>query len=159
MYKHASIFTVMPKSACHLHIQPPMLESHYEMEETFWEPASTYEDVYEQIAAKNKQQLGNAASGVILLEMLGEGAFGMVYKGEWASSPGGPVQVAVKTLHSQEEENRYKLLKEAAIMGQFNHPNVVKMLGVEVSNEQVRGVHALTSDGCGGYYHAMYTTL
>ena len=133
-------FTVMPKSAYHLHIQPPLMESHYEMEETFWEPASTYEEVYQQITAKNKEQLGSAVSGVILLEMLGEGEFGMVYKGEWTSSPRGTVQVAVKTLHSQEEENRYKLLKEAAIMGQFNHPNVVKMLGVEVSDEQVRRV-------------------
>ena len=67
---------------------------------------------------------------ITLLEELGKGEFGMVYKGEWTSSPGGPVQVAVKTLHSQEEENRYKLLKEAAIMGQFSHPNVVRLYGV-----------------------------
>ena len=66
---------------------------------------------------------------ISLLEELGKGEFGMVYKGEWTSSPGGPVQVAVKSLHSQEKD-KYKLLKEAAIMGQFNHPYVVKLYGV-----------------------------
>lgn len=120
--------------------QPPLLESHYELEETFWEPASTYEEVYQQIAAKSKEKLGGISNGVTLLEKLGEGEFGMVYKGEWTSSPQGQVQVAVKALHSQEEESRYKLLKEAAIMGQFSHPNVVKLLGVVVSDEQVSGI-------------------
>ena len=70
------------------------------------------------------------SQSVNLLQELGGGEFGMVYKGEWESSPRRRVQVAVKTLHSQEEENRYKLLKEAFIMGQFNHPNVVKFHGV-----------------------------
>ena len=69
-------------------------------------------------------------AGITLLEELGEGEFGMVHKGEWASSPYGQIQVAVKSLHKQEEENRYKLLKKAAIMGQFNHPNVVRLCGV-----------------------------
>ena len=67
---------------------------------------------------------------ITLLEELGKGEFGMVYKGEWTSSPRGPVQVAVKSLHSQEKDNKYKLLKEAAIMGQFNHPYVVRLYGV-----------------------------
>ena len=61
---------------------------------------------------------------------LGEGEFGMVYKGKLAGSPQGPLQVAVKSLHRQEEESRCKLLKEAAIMGQFSHPYVVRLYGV-----------------------------
>ena len=67
---------------------------------------------------------------ITLLGELGEGEFGMVHKGEWEGSPQGPLQVAVKSLRRQEEESRYKLLKEAAIMGQFNHPYVVKLYGV-----------------------------
>ena len=67
---------------------------------------------------------------ITVLEELGEGAFGMVHKGEWVDSPQGPLQVAVKSLHCQEEESRYKLLEEGAIMGQFNHQNVVKLYGV-----------------------------
>ncbi len=67
---------------------------------------------------------------ITLQESLGEGEFGTVYKGVWASSPQGPLQVAVKSLHSQVKENKLKLLKEAAIMGQFSHPNVVWLYGV-----------------------------
>ena len=78
--------------------------------------------------AKGSDELDPAS--ITLHESLGEGEFGTVYKGVWASSPQGPLQVAVKSLHSQEKDNKYKLLKEAAIMGQFSHPNVVKMYGV-----------------------------
>ena len=67
---------------------------------------------------------------ITLQESLGEGEFGMVYKGVWSSSPQGSIQVAVKSLHSQDKDSKYKLLKEAAIMGQFSHPNVVRLYGV-----------------------------
>ena len=70
------------------------------------------------------------SESVTLLEELGGGEFGIIYKGEWVSSLQGPVQVAVKSLRREEEESRYKLLKEAAIMVQFNHPNVVRLYGV-----------------------------
>ena len=80
------------------------------------------------LKAKDSDELDPA--DITLQESLGEGEFGMVYKGVWASSPQGPLQVAVKSLHSQEKDNKYKLLKEAAIMGQFSHPNVVKLYGV-----------------------------
>ena len=49
----------------------------------------------------------------------------------WLSSPSGEVEVAVKTLkEGSGEEDRVKFLQEAAIMGQFRHPNVVEMYGV-----------------------------
>ena len=35
------------------------------------------------------------------------------------------------------EEDRVKFLQEAAIMGQFNHPNVVKLYGVVTVGEPV----------------------
>ena len=58
---------------------------------------------------------------------LGRGQFGMVRKGVWYA-PEGIVDVAVKTL--REDGNRVKFLREAAINGQFKHPNVVRILGV-----------------------------
>ena len=67
---------------------------------------------------------------IILLEELGKGEFGIVHKGEWISAPQGPLKVAVKSPHRQEEESKYKLLKEAANVGQFNHPYVVRLYGV-----------------------------
>ena len=68
----------------------------------------------------------------------------MVHKGEWPGSPQGPLQVAIKSLHSQETENKYKLFKEAAIMGQFNHPYVVRLYGVVDKPNKVMGFHSIT---------------
>ena len=69
---------------------------------------------------------------------LGTGQFGVVYKGVWQSPSGDEVEVAVKTLkEGSGEEDRVKFLQEAAIMGQFKHPNVVEMYGVVTSGEPV----------------------
>lgn len=41
------------------------------------------------------------------------------------------IEVAVKSLKDEaSEEERVKFLKEAAIMGQFNHVNIVRILGI-----------------------------
>ena len=49
------------------------------------------------------------------------------------------VEVAVKTLKEGSTENdKVKFLQEAAIMGQFSHPNVVKLHGVISTWETVR---------------------
>ena len=48
-----------------------------------------------------------------------------------------PVVVAVKTLKSESKENKVKFLQEAAIMGQFNHRNVVVMHGVVLTGKPV----------------------
>ena len=65
-----------------------------------------------------------------ITEHLGSGQFGTVNKGIW-QSPAGAVEVAVKTLQSSASQgDRVKFLQEAAINGQFRHPNVVKLLGV-----------------------------
>ena len=71
-------------------------------------------------------------------EHLGSGHFGNVEKGVW-SSPRGPVDVAVKQLNEgMAESDRVKFLKEAAIMGQFQHPHVIKLHGVVTLGEPVR---------------------
>ena len=57
-------------------------------------------------------------------------------KGIW-QSPAGAVEVAVKTLQSSASQDRVKFLQEAAINGQFRHPNVVKLLGVVTVGEPV----------------------
>ncbi len=50
--------------------------------------------------------------------MLGSGAFETVSQGRW-QSPGGVIEVAVKTNQSKEEGDKVKFLQEAAVMGQF----------------------------------------
>ena len=69
--------------------------------------------------------------------MLGEGEFGEVFKGEW-TSPTKTLTVALKSLKSSaSDEERLKLLQEAAIMGQFTHPHIVKLYGVVTLSEPV----------------------
>ena len=64
---------------------------------------------------------------------LGEGQFGKVMKGTWL----GPehIEVAVKVL--KDESEKVKLLKEAAIMGQFAHPNIVQLYGLTTVTKPV----------------------
>ena len=56
------------------------------------------------------------------------GQFGCVDKGVW-HSPEGPVNVAIKTLkpESPEEEKVKFLDRYIAMMGQFQHPNIVEL--------------------------------
>ena len=64
----------------------------------------------------------------------------MVNKGEWQSDRG-PVEVAVKTLkRGSSEEDTVRFLQEAAIMGQFRHPNIVQLHGVVTLAEHVSEV-------------------
>ena len=72
-----------------------------------------------------------------IVEHLGAGQFGTVNKGLWQLSTG-TMEVAVKTLKPNIlEEDKIKFLQEAAIMGQFLHPNVVKLHGVVTVGEPV----------------------
>ena len=68
---------------------------------------------------------------------IGSGQFGCVNKGVW-HSPEGQVDVAIKTLKAgSTEEEMVKFLQEAAIMGQFYHPNIVRLHGVVTVGEPV----------------------
>ena len=68
---------------------------------------------------------------------LGQGQFGSVSKGSW-KSPDGRHDVAIKMLKpNATEDDRLKLLQEAAIMGQFTDKYVVKLLGVVTVGDPV----------------------
>jgi len=70
-------------------------------------------------------------------EQLGSGQFGNVYRGILQHS-NSHIKVAIKTLKDgARTEDRVKFLQEAAIMGQFRHPNVVTMHGVVTDREPV----------------------
>ena len=72
-----------------------------------------------------------------VLTIIGSGQFGTVSKGIW-QSPMGAMDVAVKKLQpGASEEEKVKFLQEAAINGQFRHPNVVKLMGVVTTGEPV----------------------
>ena len=46
-------------------------------------------------------------------------------------------EVAIKQLSGASEKDTVKFLKEAAIMGQFSHPNIISLLGVVTVGEPV----------------------
>ena len=70
-----------------------------------------------------------------------------MYKGVWSCLSTGSnklveEEVAVKTMENGSSgDDRIKFLQEAAIMGQFNHPNIVKILGTIIDENEVC-VHA-----------------
>ena len=77
-----------------------------------------------------------------ITDHLGSGQFGWMEKGVWHSLEG-PVEVAIKTLRAEaSEEERVKFLQEAAIIGQFHHPNIVKLHGVVTVGEPVSNAYS-----------------
>ena len=68
---------------------------------------------------------------------IGSGQFGMVSHGIWHHDEQAE-QVAIKTLHGEvSEEAKKTLMKEAAIIGQFAHINIVKLYGVVTKGDPV----------------------
>ncbi|XP_046384921.1 focal adhesion kinase 1 [Ischnura elegans] len=65
-----------------------------------------------------------------LAEIIGEGQFGDVHKGMYRG-PGQPIPVAVKTCKADADiATAEKFLEEAYIMQQFDHPHIIKLIGV-----------------------------
>ncbi|GIY56893.1 insulin receptor [Caerostris extrusa] len=66
-----------------------------------------------------------------LLQELGQGSFGMVYKGEYETGDKHVLKCAVKTVNeSASLRERIEFLQEASVMKAFNCHHVVKLLGV-----------------------------
>ena len=60
-----------------------------------------------------------------------------MHKAVWSIS-GTTKELAIKTLKpGANDEEKVKILQEAAIMGQFFHPNIVKLYGVVTVGEPV----------------------
>ena len=80
--------------------------------------------------------------GYSVEESLGSGQFGTVNRGKWLTAVRGPVDVAIKTLQpSAKDTDRVKFLQEAAINGQFRHPNIVQLHGVVTVGDPVWKKH------------------
>ena len=96
----------------------------------YWEPPDDPVEIQRQMSVRGYPVI--LASELRLLGKLGEGEFGDVFKGERRSAEGVQM-VAVKSLKATADgSEKVKLLKEAAIMGQFKHPNVVEFFGVRL---------------------------
>ena len=74
-------------------------------------------------------------SDLVTLDALGQGNFGSVQKALYTQSArqsrGVDILVAVKCCHADSAaEGRRALLEEATIMAQFQHPNVLRLIGI-----------------------------
>ncbi|XP_040842067.1 tyrosine-protein kinase Fer isoform X1 [Ochotona curzoniae] len=81
---------------------------------------------------------------VILGELLGKGNFGEVYKGTLKDK----TPVAVKTCKEDlPQELKIKFLQEAKILKQYDHPNIVKLIGVCTQRQPVYIIMELVPGG------------
>ncbi|KAI6655778.1 hypothetical protein LOD99_1920 [Oopsacas minuta] len=97
-------------------------------EAIYWEPSDNVEDLYIQMS--NEKLLEINKETISIQELLGSGEFGEVNKGIW-QSPVGDLNVAVKVMNQDiDKQSQTALLQEAAILGQFSHPNILRLVGV-----------------------------
>uniref|UniRef100_A0A1A9ZYX9 Tyrosine-protein kinase n=1 Tax=Glossina pallidipes TaxID=7398 RepID=A0A1A9ZYX9_GLOPL len=82
---------------------------------------------------------------VVLLEKIGRGNFGDVYKAKLKSSS---LDVAVKTCRmTLPDEQKRKFLQEGRILKQYDHPNIVKLIGICVQKQPIMIVMELVPGG------------
>ena len=92
--------------------------------------------------------------------VLGAGEFGEVFKGTW-ETPYGPQEVAIKKLkEGSTEKDKATFLQEAAIMAQFRHPHIVRLLGAITVDEPVSNDYTFCHT-CSFelLYNMMYSTV
>uniref|UniRef100_A0A1X7TRF4 Protein kinase domain-containing protein n=1 Tax=Amphimedon queenslandica TaxID=400682 RepID=A0A1X7TRF4_AMPQE len=112
----------------------------------YWEPDSNTDGIYQQLSDRKYREI--IRHQIKVTDYLGSGQFGTVNKGVWTTPTAGSVSVAIKTLNDNtSEDERVKFLQEAAIMGQFHHPNVVKLHGVVTIGHPIMIVLELISGG------------
>ncbi|XP_062503617.1 focal adhesion kinase 1-like [Corticium candelabrum] len=98
-------------------------------DDKFWEPATTEQELYGQLEGQRFRHIDR--NDVKNRQKIGSGEFGVVEKATWRVNDRDHVPVAVKTLTNEANtSDRVKFLREAAITGQFRHPNVVRFYGV-----------------------------
>ncbi|EJW84650.1 protein kinase domain-containing protein [Wuchereria bancrofti] len=84
---------------------------------------------------------------VIIENKIGEGEFGEVFSGKYKLPTGRMVEVAIKLAKTAEtsKEKIKEMMKEARLMRNYEHPNVVRMYGVCVEHDPLLIVMELVS--------------
>uniref|UniRef100_A0A8C9VJX0 non-specific protein-tyrosine kinase n=1 Tax=Scleropages formosus TaxID=113540 RepID=A0A8C9VJX0_SCLFO len=94
-------------------------------EDTYTMPSSKYHTRDYEIQ-RDRMELGRC---------IGEGQFGDVHQGVYVSPDNSSMSVAIKTCKNCTSDSvREKFLQEALTMRQFDHPHIVKLIGVITEN-------------------------
>lgn len=92
---------------------------------------------------REKWELNN--DDVELIDKIGRGNFGDVYRAKLKPES---VPVAVKTCKTTlPDEQKKKFLQEGRILKQYDHPNIVKFIGICVQKQPIMIVMELVSGG------------
>lgn len=105
-------------------------ESYFAKKEDFMTPPTDVNSIYNTMSELKFREINSDC--ISLQRIIGTGCFGMVHLAEWKiEQDTAPISVAVKLLkENADSQLRISFLTEAATMGQFNHPNVVRLLGI-----------------------------
>ncbi|XP_003244865.1 tyrosine-protein kinase Fer isoform X3 [Acyrthosiphon pisum] len=99
--------------------------------------------ILRQPIPRERWELNN--DDVLLLEKIGRGNFGDVYKARLRSTN---KEAAVKTCRvTVPDEHKKKFLQEGRILKQYDHPNVVKLIGICVQKQPIMIVMELVAGG------------
>ncbi|CAI5439981.1 unnamed protein product [Caenorhabditis angaria] len=84
-----------------------------------------------------------------LVNKLGEGAFGQVWRGKLKKKGEEPIDVAVKKMKGNPKKSMLRgFVKEAKLMRTLSHPNMVRVIGVAPMDEPLMIVIELAKNGC-----------
>lgn len=87
-------------------------------------------------------------SSITLLDDLGCGEYGLVKRGLYTSGIVPEFEVAVKMLQPMPtDSDRSLLLREAALTSQFDHPNVIALIGVVTIGDPIMMVLQYCAEG------------
>ncbi len=85
---------------------------------------------------------------VQLVEKIGRGNFGDVYKANLLNKKRRSISVAVKTCKTAlPDDQKKKFLQEGRILKQYDHPNIVKFIGICVQKQPIMIVMELVPGG------------
>ncbi|XP_019849279.1 PREDICTED: tyrosine-protein kinase SPK-1-like [Amphimedon queenslandica] len=117
----------------------------FEQTENFWLPSSTTSGLYTQLSIRKYREISKEQMRIN--SQIGSGNFAKVFQGEWLAHERA-VTVAIKMLKPGSKTfDKVKFLQEAAIMGQFCHPNIVRLHGVVTLGEPTMIVLEFLSRG------------
>ncbi|KAL4354830.1 hypothetical protein GQ457_06G037440 [Hibiscus cannabinus] len=103
-----------------------------------------YKEKQQNLRVFSLEEMKDATNGFSRTLKIGEGGFGIVYKGTIRppDGRGDPLVVAIKRLNTQGLQGHKEWLAEVQFLGVVGHPNLVKLLGY-CSADGERGIQRL----------------